>query len=493
MHATLIQSLKFLFELSFFLDSLLGLAHLVGASLLDLVALVLHLEQGLVVVLVVVGLAVHSGAHAAGVVLARVLRLVVQRTQTAHRHHADVLRHVLFLHEIVHVLFVSERAFFLVGLLLLLDGLQLSLDEGGDLAHDVDQAAVLHRDRHSLQLLLHLRAHALRPSAHLVVDQLDVLFAILDALELSLQLLLFSLQVSVLGLIGLSVVFRVHKGAHLALVDFVLLLVVRLGFLDLSAVFVGNLQHSHPLRFLTVQLLKLVVLLLILADSEEQGGVGLLLGHEFLDDFAHIRVVSLDTDRLKALLDVPVLSHLARHSLLVERRPEAVDEKSLSLLDLVRILGRVGCLVCDFSLALGPSQPLLQRILLVLDRRLQRRDPLLAFFLLVIDHLHQIVKLILALKSLLARLHLLVGLSVHDVGLGAQGLRKLVNLQRQRDQVLLLSVEHVIADALGQGLEQVGLFEQVQVRDRLLLVHETAARVLRNIVVLLLGFLDIFL
>ena len=64
---------------------------------------------------------------------------------------------------------------------------------------------------------------------------------------------------------------------------------------------------------------------------------------------------------------MPVVAHLARHSFLVEGRPKAVHEESLSLLDLVGVLGLVGCPLSDFSLALGSSKSLLQSILLVLD------------------------------------------------------------------------------------------------------------------------------
>ena len=85
----------------------------------------------------------------------------------------------------------------------------------------------------------------------------------------------------------------------------------------------------------------------------------------------------------------------------------------------------------------------------------------MAFLLLVVDHLHQIVKLVLALEFLLARLHLLVRLSVEDVGLGAQRLSQFVDLEGEGNKVLLLSVEHVVADVFGQRLEQVRLFQEV--------------------------------
>ena len=144
-------------------------------------------------------------------------------------------------------------------------------------------------------------------------------------------------------------------------------------------------------------------------------------------------------------------------------------------------------------MTLGASESLLESILLVLDGGLQRGNSLLPFLLLVIDHLHQVVKLVLALAFILSCHHLHVRLSIVDVGLGAERLLKSINLQGQGDQVLLLAVEHVISDALRQGLENVGLLEHFQVRLGLLLINFATTRVLRHSVELLLGFMYVFL
>ena len=86
----------------------------------------------------------------------------------------------------------------------------------------------------------------------------------------------------------------------------------------------------------------------------------------------------------------------------------------------------------------------------------------MSFLLLVIDHLHQIVQLVLALELLLAELVLLHVLLAVNVGLGAERLGELVDLEREGDQVFFLAVEHVIADLLSARLVQVLLAQDVQ-------------------------------
>ena len=100
--------------------------------------------------------------------------------------------------------------------------------------------------------------------------------------------------------------------------------------------------------------------------------------------------------------------------------------------------------------------------MLVLNRLLQGSDTLLPLLLLVIDHLHQIVQLVLALKLLLAEVVLLHVLLAVNVGLGAQRLCELVDLEREGDQVFFLAVEHMVADLLSARLVQVLLAQDVQ-------------------------------
>ena len=71
------------------------------------------------------------------------------------------------------------------------------------------------------------------------------------------------------------------------------LVLLVLGTIDIPAVLVRNLQLSDTLRLFNILCLPDVVLSLILAYSEQERGVGLLLRHELLNDLSDIRVISL--------------------------------------------------------------------------------------------------------------------------------------------------------------------------------------------------------
>ena len=71
------------------------------------------------------------------------------------------------------------------------------------------------------------------------------------------------------------------------------LVLLVLGTIDIPAVLVRNLQLSDTLLLFNVLCLPDVVLFLILAYSEQERGVGLLLRHELLNDLSDIRVISL--------------------------------------------------------------------------------------------------------------------------------------------------------------------------------------------------------
>ena len=88
---------------------------------------------------------------------------------------------------------------------------------------------------------------------------------------------------------------------------------------------------------------------------------------------------------------MPKVVHLSAHALLQVRGPQSVEEEALPLLDLSLVFRLILGQLSDLSLTFGASQPFLERILLVLDGSLQRRNSLLPFLLLMIDHLHQIV------------------------------------------------------------------------------------------------------
>ena len=125
------------------------------------------------------------------------LRLVVLRGAPQY---TNVLCDVLLTDKIAHVVLVSHVVLLIVLLLLLLDLRQLAPSQLRDLTEHLRNALALSLNRHAAQLILHLRNDPLRPPADLVIDQLHVLFALLQTLELSLQLLGLGLQFGILGL-----------------------------------------------------------------------------------------------------------------------------------------------------------------------------------------------------------------------------------------------------------------------------------------------------
>ena len=138
-----------------------------------------------------------------------------------------------------------------------------------DVAQNLHNASVLRLDGQALQLILQLAGHALGPTADLVIDKLHVLFAVVEAFKLSCQILFLSLQVGILGLLGLGVILGVHKHLHLCIVGLFLLLVVHGRLADLTPILVGDLELTHSFCLFAIELLQLVVSLLICLDGEE--------------------------------------------------------------------------------------------------------------------------------------------------------------------------------------------------------------------------------
>ena len=202
----------------------------------------------------------------------------------------------------------------------------------------------------------------------------------------------------ILALLCLRVVLCLHQLAHLQVVRLLELLVVRHhGLLNVPTVFVGDLQLEDALLLGLVQRLQLVVFLLVCADSQQKLRVGLLLGHELGDNLTDIRVVGLGTDLLEALLNVPIVLHLPTHALLEERRPKPIEKELGTQFQLIGVLGLVLGELSDLSLAFRATETLVECLLLVLDGGLQGEDALLTLLLLTVDHLHQIIELVLAL------------------------------------------------------------------------------------------------
>ena len=77
--------------------------------------------------------------------------------------------------------------------LLLLDLGELPAGQLRDLTENLSNALALSLNRHATELVLHLGNDTLCPPTDLVVDQLHVLLALLERLEMTLQLLVFGL------------------------------------------------------------------------------------------------------------------------------------------------------------------------------------------------------------------------------------------------------------------------------------------------------------
>ena len=201
-------------------------------------------------------------------------------------------------------------------------------------------------------------------------------------------MLLFRLQVSEFALLCFCLVFGCHEDLHLLFILLSCLLVISSRSWDVSSVFVFNLELSDQLGLLPICLLQLVILLLVRTDCKQKLRVSLFFSHEFLHDFSNVWVVGLGSDLLETFFNALVLSHLSAHSLLVEGGPESVYEQVLAFLYFFHIFGLVLSQFGDFSLAFCTSHSFLQRILLVLNWSLQRRDSFLTLLLFVVNQNH---------------------------------------------------------------------------------------------------------
>ena len=236
--------------------------------LFDPLPLVHHLVVGLLVVLRFLMVAVdRASAHRTSccVILRCVLRLVVHRGP-ADRHHSNVLRDVLLADKVAHVVLVRDRILVILPLLLLLLPYlaQLGARKLLNFPEHIHQASILCLDRQPAQLLLHLCRDALGPPAHLIVDQLHVLLALVLLRQLLLQLALLHLQHGILRLLALHVILRVNKLAHVLVIGLVGLLIVRARLLaNLSLVLICDLKLSNLPLFHQIKGLQLVIFSLI--------------------------------------------------------------------------------------------------------------------------------------------------------------------------------------------------------------------------------------
>jgi len=156
-------------------------------------------------------------------------------------HDSDVLCHVLFAHEVAHVVFVSHVIILILLLLPLLDLSQLPTSQLRDLTEDLCDAFAFRLNSHATKLVLHLFDDSVRPASDLVVDQLHVLLALLETLKVDLEMLAFSLQVGVFGLLSLHRVIRIHEFFHLVFIGLVGVFVLRLRPDNIPSILVRDL------------------------------------------------------------------------------------------------------------------------------------------------------------------------------------------------------------------------------------------------------------
>ena len=185
-------------------------------------------------------------------------------------------------------------------------------------------------------------------------------------------------------------------------------------------------------------------LLFMLTDGLQEASVCLFSSEEFVNDFLDVSDSSLRPDPLECVLNNVWLVHLFVHLHLVVLAPHLLDHEVLAHLDLILVLVLIGSGFRDLALSLHAIHPLLQRILLVLDARLEWLDALLALVLLSLDVLHQMVEAVLRLKLVLLRLTLLVQLVLHNLTLAPETLHQVIRNQLQCYQVFLHTVQHVL-------------------------------------------------
>ena len=148
---------------------------------------------------------------------------------------------------------------------------------------------------------------------------------------------------------------------------------------------------------------KVVYLPFIVRDSHQQLRVGLLSRQELVHDLLNIGQASGCADLLKSVLDLKSSLHLPLHLLLKELTPHLLHHVVLLHLQLVRVLVLVCSGLRDLLLARHAVHATLQGLLLVLNGFVQGFDALLTMTLLLIDEVHQGLKLFFGLETHLLR------------------------------------------------------------------------------------------
>ena len=120
-----------------------------------------------------------------------------------------------------------------------------------------------------------------------------------------------------------------------------------------------------------------------------------------MNDLINICQVSCGPDFLESILDIVVLIHFALHLLLQEGGVESLDQEFLLHLDFILILVFIGGHFCDIGLSLDPIHLVFQGFFFVSDRLLEATDSFLSLLLVLSEVIHNLIKLLLSLDSLL--------------------------------------------------------------------------------------------
>lgn len=142
-------------------------------------------------------------------------------------------------------------------------------------------------------------------------------------------------------------------------------------------------------------------------DLGEETLVGLLPAQELADHLLDVRVASAGPHPHESLLDVSVSIHLAFHLALEVLRPDLLTEELLLLFLFVLVTRIILGFLTDGVLVDLTLVALLNRVLFVLDRQVERGDALLALLLVALKVSHQVLKSEARLQLLLASLDLL--------------------------------------------------------------------------------------
>ena len=160
------------------------------SSFLNSGTLVHHLVIGLLVVLRVFEIIISTTAHSAMHVLRGVLGLIIDGGTT---YNTNVLRDIIITSKLSNIVFVTNRVFIILLLLLLLDLSKLTLSQSLDFPEHLDEGFAISLKYMTLQLFFHLLSYTLCPTSDLVSDQTHVLFTSLQAFKLCSELNLFFL------------------------------------------------------------------------------------------------------------------------------------------------------------------------------------------------------------------------------------------------------------------------------------------------------------